>query len=257
MREPDVLALQRCMADLALDAQAGDFETDPASFGERRGLSPEDQAGLERFQDRLLFYRDAVREAIWEPLDRYIPITQSLLEEAGAWEECRTAFLASRSLRSPFYRDIAPTFLGWMAASGWGRDRWPFLLELTHFELVKEWVEHVPDGSPADHLRPELHHTLALAAPTQVLTYAWRVFEATPLVPAPPAGACHLLASRGLDGYVRIRELTEAAAALLVRAQSESIASAMAALGMKGGPETLSFLEGLRADGALAGFRDA
>jgi len=144
----ELLLLQRCLATLVLDPGADAFEADPAAFARDHGLGPRHQEAFHRFKDRLLFYRDSVRGALWEPMDRYLPLLQAILEEADAWEDCRSAFLATRSVASPFYRDVAPTFLGWLASSGWGQDRWPYLLQLTHFELVKELVEHVPEAPP-------------------------------------------------------------------------------------------------------------
>ncbi|BDU71623.1 HvfC/BufC family peptide modification chaperone [Mesoterricola silvestris] len=233
---PDpVLALQRSLAALALDPDASAFEADPAAFAAARGLPEGDRAAFRRFRSRLLYYRDAVREDIWEPIDLDFPLTRTLLEGAGAWEACRAAFLATRIFRSPYYRDISPTFLGWMATSGWGRERWPFLLELAHFELVKQLVEHLPDEALPGDLRasPRPGDRLVLAPPTQVLTYAHRVHEATWEAPAPRPGACHLLASRDAQGFIRWRELTEATAYLLVRAQAATVAGAARELGLE------------------------
>ena len=251
----ELLALQRTLVELALAPDAAAFEADPGAYARGRGLPPRDQEAFTRFRDRLLYYRDGVREAIWEPVDRYLPLTQTLLEEAGAWEECRTEFLAARTLESPFYRDVAPTFLGWLASSGWGRDRWPFLLELAHFELVKELVEHIPEDPepPGLHAEPAAGDRLVLAPGAQVLAYGCQVFEATLDRPEPPPGPCHLLASRGGDGYVQWRVLTAATAALLARGQGEALGGVMADLGLPPG-EAFAFLDDLRAQGALLGF---
>ena len=257
---PDpVLALQRSLVALALDPDAAAFEADPGAFAAARGLPEGDQAAFRRFRDRLLYYRDAVRDDICEPIDLDFPLTRTLLEEAGAWEACRAGFLANRSFRSPFYRDISPTFLGWLATSGWGRDRWPFLLELAHFELVRQLVEHLPDEAPPAGLRegPRPGDRLVLAPSTQVLAYAYRVHEATWEAPAPEPGACRLLASRGADGFIQWRELTEAAACLLARAQGAPLEAAAKELGLADLPGLLSFLAGLREAGAVLGFRDA
>lgn len=257
MPESDLLTLQRCFASLALDASAAAFESDAGAFAAVHGLPRRDQEAFRRFQDRLLYYRDAVREAIWEPMDRYLPLSGAVLEEAGALEECRAAFLATRALQSPFYRDVAPTFLGWLASSGWGQDRWPFLLQLVHFELVKELVEHGPEGGPPGDLHPlpAPGDRLVLAAPTQILAYAFQVHEATLDHPAPLPGPCHLLASRGGDGYIKWRVLTEATACLLTRAQSAPIVQTMGALGLEDLSGTLALLEELQGLGAIQGFR--
>lgn len=251
-----VLALQRFLADLALQPDAVRFERDPAAVAEAEGLSYPDQQAVLRFKRRLLFYRSGVRQNLTDPLERYLPLAQTLLEEAGAWEECCAAFLATRPLDSPYYRDIAPTFLGWLASSGWGRDRWPYLLQLVHFELIKELVEMGPDGHLPDDLHPEPgpDDLLVPAAPTQVLSYGYRVHEATLRFPVPVAGACHLLAFRGADGYVKWKELAPASAALLVAGREQPLARATADLDLDL-PEALGFLRGLREEGVLLGFR--
>jgi len=253
----ELLLIQRCFADLVLEPGAEAFEADPATFAADRGLGPLHQEAFHRFKDRLLFYRDSVRGALWEPMDRYLPLLQAILEEAEAWEDCQAAFLATRTVASPFYRDVAPTFLGWLAASGWGQDRWPYLLQLAHFELVKELVEHALPGETPAGLQPVPgpRARVVLAAPTQVLAYTFRVHEATFEHPEPEPGPCHLLASRGSDGYVRWRVLTEATAALLVRGQEAPIDEVMEALGLEDLPATLAFLEDLQALGAILGFQ--
>jgi hypothetical protein len=254
MRDGEVLALQRCLVALALAPEAGE----PAALAAAHGLPERDQAAFRAHRNRLLYYRGAMRDDLREPLDQDFPLLRFLLEQAGAWQDCQSAFLATRSLQSPFYRDISPTFLGWLASSAWGQDRWPFLLELAHFELVKELVEHVPDGEPPAglHAVPSLQDRLVLAPPTQVLTYTYRVFEATWEHPEPPPGLCHLLASRDGDGYIQWRVLTEAAACLLVAAKDASVGEAARALGLTDTPELLAFLEDLKGKGALLGFRD-
>jgi hypothetical protein len=257
MREEDrLLGLQRCLASVALD-EGTSFSADPGGLALAAGLPPEDQEAFRRNRKRMLFYREGVQDLLWDPILRYFPLTLALLEKEDAAEACRSAFLASRSLVSPFYRDIAATFLGWLEASGWGLPRWPFLLEMAHFELMKELVEHFPDGDPPRgiHAQPAPGDRLVLAPPTQVLAYTHRVFESTWAKPAPEPGPCHLLAYRAQDGYIRVLAITETTAALLVRGQGEAIAAAMDALGLGDEPGTLAFLKNLQEQGALSGFQ--
>ena len=65
------------------------------------------------------------------------------------------AFLDARVVRSSHYRDIAPAFLGWLAATGWGQDRWPFLLELAHAEILEVLVARFPDSDPPEGLHAD------------------------------------------------------------------------------------------------------
>jgi len=163
-------------------------------------------------------------------------------------------------VRSLFYRDLSASFLGWIAATGWGLDRWPFLLQLAHFELLTALVEHHPGGpGPAAGLRPvpRLGDRLVLAAPTQVVTYAYRVHQATPEAPVPDPGTVHLLAYRDRAGLPRWMDLTPATAALLLAARQASIGQAALDLGLEDLSDAIDLLVDLQRRGALLGFEPA
>lgn len=123
LEEATVLALQRSLAHLAFTDDPSLMERDPAAFAAGQGLAPADQRAYQSCQERLLAYRSFVRNNLAEPVEDSFPITVALLEGAQAWADCLDRFLASRSVVSPYYRDIAPTFLGWLASTGWGQDR--------------------------------------------------------------------------------------------------------------------------------------
>lgn len=253
-----LLTLQRALVDLALDPRAGGFLEDPAGFARARGLPSGDQAAFLAQRDRFLHYRNTLRAGLWEPMERMLPLTRALLQGSGAWEDCRSAFLAAREVRSPYYRDIAPTFLGWLETSGWGREPWPFLVQLVHFELVNQLVERLDAPEPPDlHEVPGPRDRAVLAASTRILAYAWRVIEATEARPAPDPGPCHLLAFRGPDGATRWRELTPSTSAFLARAQDRPIAQALGERWADAGdlPGALALLADLRQAGAVLGFR--
>ena len=256
MREASVLDLQRALVEASLMPDAGPLERDPAGFAAGHGLPAGDQAAFVRFRDRLLVYRTLVRTDLAEPVEAICGVTRALLEGAGAWEECLAAFLASRKVTSAFYRNLAATFLGWLASTGWGAERWPFLLQLVHFELVHALVAHHPGGpeSRGLHAQPDPTDLLVLDAPTQLVSYAYRVHLATEEAPVPEPGTCHLLAFRDPEGYPRWMELTPATAALILRAQHTGIGPAALELGLADLPEALELLAGLQGRGALLGF---
>lgn len=257
MREDSVLALQRTLVEAALMPDPRPLERDPAGFAAGRGLSAADQEAFQRFKDRLLVYRNLIRSDLVEPVEATCTVTRALLEREGAWDDCLAGFLESRGVTSLFYRDLSATFLGWMAATGWGLDRWPFLLQLAHFELLTALVEHHPGGAePPVPPRPvpRLGDRLVLAAPTQVVTYAFKVHLATPEAPVPEKGAVHLLAYRDGQGWPMWMELTPATAALLLAAQRVSIGQAALDLGLCDLSEAMDLLAGLQGKGALLGF---
>jgi hypothetical protein len=256
MREDAVLALQRTLMDAALMPDPAPLERDPGGFAAQRGLPRGDQEAFVRFKDRLLVYRNMVRGDLVEPLESICYVTRALMEQAGLWEECQAAFLASRGVQSAFYRDLSATFLGWLAATGWGQDRWPFLLQLVHFEVLTALVSRHPGSMIPPGLRPapRLGDRLVLAAPTQVVTYQHRVHLSTVAAPAPAPGTVHLLAYRDREGYPQWMELTPATAALLLGAQAANIGQAAMDLGLTDLTEAMELLAQFQAKGAIAGF---
>jgi hypothetical protein len=257
MPEPSVLALQRALVEAALMPDPGLLERDPAGFAATRGLPPGDQAAFQRFKDRLLAYRMFVRGDLVEPVESICIVTRALMQGAGLWEDCLAAFLASRGVRSAFYRDLSATFLGWLSATGWGLDRWPFLLQLVHYELLNALVAHHPDvNAPAPlHPRPGLGDRLVLEAPTRVVSYTHQVHLATVEAPTPLPGDSHLLAYRDGEGLPRWMELTPATAALIVRAGKTTIGQAALDLGLADPAEALDLLGDLQSRGAIRGFQ--
>jgi hypothetical protein len=238
MREDAALALQRCLAD------------DPAPPGQDPGADG-------RFRDRLAAYRHLLGADLVQPVEATCLVTRALLERAGAWEDCVAGFLASRGARSLHYRDLSATFLGWLAATGWGRERWPFLLQLAHHELLTALVRRHPGEGPAPpglHPAPQSRDRLRLAAPSQLVSYAFHVHLATPERPEPDPGQVHLLAYRDGRGFPRRVELTPATAALLQSAQTLSIGQAAQNLGMEDPSLAVDLLAGFQRQGAILGF---
>lgn len=259
MTEAGVLALQRALVEAALMPDPGPLEQDPGGFAAGRGLPEGDQAAFRRFKDRLLVYRRMVRGNLVEPVEWVCQVTKALLEPSGAWDDCMAAFLASRGVQSAYYRDVSATFLGWLAATGWGLDRWPFLLQLAHFELLTALVARHPGGDPPPdlHPRPRLGDVLVLDAPAQLVTYQHQVHLATLDAPVPAPGTVHLLAYRDAGGDTRWVELTPATAALLLDAQRAPIGQAALDLGLEDLTEAVDLLAELQGKGAIRGFRSA
>lgn len=254
MRE---LELQRALADLILEPEASGAWSVPGAVAQRRGLPPEDTRAMGRFHDRLQAYRELARLGLQEPIEDMFPVTLALLSGEGEWQACLDAFLQARVVESPYYRDIAPAFLGWLVASGWGSDRWPFLTELAHFELLEVLVAHHPESSvPMDlHPGPSPEDLLVLEPAAQVVAYAHAVHLASEEAPTPPCRPTLLLAYRDPHEDTQVMELTEGAAALLTRAQREPLGKVATDMGFG----NLASLQGLLVDlqirGAIAGYR--
>lgn len=249
--------LQATLLDLLLEPEAGAaFEADAAGFGRERGILPPHDAALNRFKDRLQIYRDAARNDVQDLLEHFFPVTWSLLESAETWEDCTAGFLASRSITSPHFRDIAPAFVGWLSASGWGHDRWPSLLATAHFELLELLVGRWPDSPRPTWLedQPRPEGRIVLEPATRLVSYGHAVHRATPEEPLAESRPVHLLAHRDRDGDFRILELTESTAALLAKGQEVSVARVVAELGLGDLDESLGLLRDLHGQGAIWGF---
>jgi hypothetical protein len=229
------LHLQRALAALVLDA-----EPPPETFdGHREGL---------------LAYRDLARFSLMDPLESMFPVTMALLEE-DAWKTCADAFLEARCIPSHHHRDIAPAFLGWLASTSWGLDRWPFLLELVHWELLDTLVYRFEDLPVPGGLEPSPSpgSAVELDPATRLVSYTHAVHRATEEDPWPAPGPVHLLAYRDPEGLFQVLELTPATAFLL--AGDGTVGELLDQAGIEDPGPTLALLEDLRKGGAIAGFR--
>ena len=246
--------LQRALADLILRSTDADFRLDPAGFGISRGLARRDAGPFARQRDRYLLYRELARTNLLAPLENTYPVLRALLG-AESWSEATAAFLQDRPLASPYYRDIAPAFAAWLAETGWGRERWPALLELAHYEWVELQITRWPDEAEATDLRdqPALEARLVLDTAARVVSYGHAVHRATEAEPSPRPEAVHLLLHRDAEGGFAVLELTGTTAALL--ASEEPLGAALASLGLGLDDSLRDLLADLQVRGALRGFR--
>lgn len=258
-RTTTLARLQRTITDLVLEHDASAFHQRPAAFARDRGLGPRHQQALATRRDRWLVYRELVRTALADPLSDAFPITQALLEEAGAWTTAVDAFLASRTISSPYYRDVAPAFVAWLADRRWGLDRWPFLLQLAHYEALELDVLRHPDEPPPPGLLrgPAKDRVAVLDGAARHVAYTHAVHETTVAAPVPRPASTRLLCHRDTAGGFRVLELTAYASALLVRSQ-EGLAIGPAAVELGVDPEeAFALLRDFRDRGAVIGFRPA
>jgi len=257
MHESRTLRLQRAMGALVLDGDEAAIEADPGRVARRHDLPGADQRAFRDQVLGMLTYRELARASLIEPLETMFPVLKALLEGTESWEPCVQAFLDARMVRSSQYRDIAAAFLGWLATSRWGLERWPFLLELAHAEILETLVARFPDSDPIEGLHPDPGPAdfVVLDPATQVVTYTHAVHRACVEAPSPEPRPTHLLAFRDEAGLARLMELTAATAALLVRAQSQPLAEAAAALDIPDPAELTRLFQDLRREGAIAGFQ--
>ena len=248
--------LQAALADIALDADPAAFQTDPIAFAAARGLEPGDARAFQRWQRRLLTYRALVRFALSDPIPDCFPISKILLDRDGQWDDCVAAFLDARRIQSPYYRHIHPHFVEWLADSGWGAERFPWLLSLAHFEFMELDVLRAPEDAADPDLAqaPAPERRVRFSASARNLAYPWRVHEATEEAPDPAEGLALIFCHRRADGRYRQQELDGPRSALLTRLMDqEPLGPAAEAVGLGFG-EAAAFLEELQAEGAVLGY---
>lgn len=247
-----LLELQRAMADLLLEARS-EFKEDPCRWVASKGLGEADQRAFTSWAPRLWTYRELVEFALEDPLLDAFPLSRALL--LGNWDDALRAFLAARAIPSPYYRDIAPAFVAWVAESGWGQKEFPALLSLLHWEQVEMDVLWAEDGPmPATDPHPDPAARVCFR-PLRHLAYPFKVHEAIPERPEPPAGDTFLLAWRDDDDDFQSLALSPRASALLGRLLAEgTLGEATKELNLDP-DEAQPLLEDLRARGVLVGYR--
>ena len=248
--------LQAALADIALDADVDAFRADPITFAAARGLEPGDARAFQRWQRRLLTYRALVRFALTDAIPDCFPISKVLLEREDLWQPCVDAFLDARRIQSPYYRHIHPHFVEWLAESGWGADRFPFLLSLAHFEYLELEVLRAPEdeADPGLASAPSPGARARFSASARNLAYPWRVDEATEEDPVPPEGLALLFCHRLSDGRFQQQTLDGPHSALVTRLQEGTpIQAAAEAVELSYG-EAAAFLEELQSEGAVLGY---
>lgn len=250
--------LHRTFLDLIFDAEGeSSFHLDPRAFGADRGLDASDQEALAKFQRRLRVYKGLVKGSILDPIPDCFPILKALLEAADAWQDCLDAFFASRSVQSLYYRDVNPTFVAWLAESAWGQERWPFLLQLAHFEYVELEVLISPDTVPVPGLKatPDPEDRAVFDGAFRNLAYGYRVLEADEEDPEPAEAPAFVVCLRNREGRFETREVDNRISAFLAQAlQQAPLGAATRALGLPW-DEAVALLVDLRDRGGILGFQ--
>jgi hypothetical protein len=227
-------ALEGAFAELVLasSAPASDAES-MSAWLERHGVAPEDRAALlEQGMDRLLTYRELVRENLWDALELAVP--RSMARLGPVFEEYFSLFLARRGPRSHYLRDVTRELIDFCEPL-WSRDtRVPaYLTDLARHEALRIELGALAAGqAPADAGELELDLGVRFSPAARLMQYAYAVHELSE-APAdrasPPQRPTWLMVYRSPEHEVRYLELSRLAAEILRRLMHES-ASLRAAL---------------------------
>ena len=172
--------------------------------------SPEQAIPSDVAPERMAVYRELFFNNIQNFVNSAFPVLRSILP-AVIWQQNLRRFFAEATLTSPYFLNIAESYLDWLANEP---PSLPFALELAHYE----WAELYVATLPCPGLEPcDLTGPLRLAECALVLSYQFPVHQiSADFQPETPASnGCYLLVYRNIDDQVRFIALNQLTAALL------------------------------------------
>jgi hypothetical protein len=209
-------ALEDAVAELVLGPSLVGSEAVNAWL-ERHGVSGEDGAAMRENLDRLLVYRELVRDTLRNTVLLAIPRTMARL--GGVFDEYLARFLAEHGPRSRYLRDVTAELLDFCAPLFRTDPRVPgYVLDLARHESLELEVASSADAVRSGTDELDLESVLLFAPSLVVVRYAYAVHRLPPdeedrsePVKEPTALAVY----RDPSHSVRYLELTPLAASLL------------------------------------------
>jgi hypothetical protein len=209
----------------ALEAALAELVMGPPLSGEgavgawldRHGVSAEDAASFRENLERLLVYRELVRDTLRHALLLAVPRTAARL--GPLLDEYLERFLAERGPRTHYLRDVTPELIEFCAPL-WSLDpRVPaYAVDLARHEALEIEIAARPDAASAASDELEVDSVLLFAPSLKVVRYAHAVHQ-LPLDAddrsEPERAPTALAVYRDVRHEVRYLELSPLAAALL------------------------------------------
>lgn len=172
--------------------------------------SPDQQIPADVAPERMAVYRELFFNNIQNFVNSAFPVLRSILP-ASLWQQNLRKFFAEATLTSPYFLNIAESYLDWLSNEP---QSLPFAVELAHYE----WAELYVATLPCPLLEPfDLKGPMQLADCALVLSYQFPVHQISPDYQPidPTADGCYLLVYRNIDDQVRFIALNQLSAALL------------------------------------------
>lgn len=172
--------------------------------------SPEQVIPSDVTPERMAVYRELFFNNIQNFVNSAFPVLRSILP-AALWQHNLRKFFAEATLTSPYFLNIAESYLDWLANEP---QLLPFAVELAHYE----WAELYVATLPCPLLQQfDLTGPLQLAECALVLSYQFPVHQISPdFQPQEPLlDGCYLLVYRNINDQVRFIALNQLSAALL------------------------------------------
>ncbi|RVU40511.1 DUF2063 domain-containing protein [Rheinheimera riviphila] len=173
------------------------------------GVSPE----------RMAVYQELFFNNVLNFVSSAFPVLSTLYREPQ-WHAKTRLFFQSSNLHSPYFLDIAESFLNWLQQQQLAPEDPPFLLELAHYE----WIELYLATAHRQCHQPLLMQTEAQLATSQLamdelallLCYQYPVSQISATFrPERPAAPSLLLVYRDLENEIKFMALNQLSASLL------------------------------------------
>lgn len=186
-------------------------------------------------ENRMRVYEEGFLNGMRELLSNCFPIVHEILQEKE-WQAIVRNFYATHPSKTPLFYEIPQEFLNYLLQTKPLLDRYPFLIELAHYE----WMEIALDTAPGDPPKATLdtldfnNTQLAVSDLAEVVGYHFAVHRINPdYLPSHEAQqTTYLCIYRNVDDEVQFIELNALNARLLLRLKDkpQGVISAMKAL---------------------------
>lgn len=174
--------------------------------------------------ERMAVYQELFFNNLLNFVSSAFPVLSTLYSESQ-WHAKARLFFQSSNLHSPYFLDIAESFLNWLQQQQLAPEDPPFLLELAHYEWIELYLAtahrqcHLPLLTQTEaNVEAQLATSeLAMDELALLLCYQYPVSQiSTKFRPAQPAAAPSLLlVYRDLDDEIKFMALNQLSASLL------------------------------------------
>jgi len=185
---------------------------------------------------RMQAYRELLTNNVESAISACFPVLRGIIGETR-WLALVHEFFASHRAHSPIYREIPAEFRAWLAATPLTdlKSKFPFLLELTHYEWMELALDIDPAEIPVDGIDPQgdmLAGRPVLNPLARLLNYHYPVHRVGPdVVPTePPAQPTRLVMVRNRQHEISFLEVNPLVARLIETLAESSAASSGADL---------------------------
>tara|TARA_R110002167_G_scaffold32146_8_gene104853 strand:+ start:1439 stop:2179 length:741 start_codon:yes stop_codon:yes gene_type:complete len=187
----------------SFQADFGTYLRDPAKTSLPEGVVPR----------RAKVYEDLLFNNICSFINTCFPICKSMLTKEE-WKILTRDFFRDWRCHSPRFNDIPKEFLDYLASDISPELKYPWLLQLAHYEWVELAVDTF-DESGINNVCSESATSISVNPSLQNLIYDWPVHQISPDYIPTEARQTFLLVYRNEDHDVKFTEINAATSALI------------------------------------------